>query len=178
MFLLGLVDTLCCTGSEMVPANYEGRGSVGDCAEINAVLEARRGSVRGFESMGDRAVIGMRILISYDDEYRAFGEFMARTIRVCRPHLEVSVADDEDLLSEIARRVPELVICGRPEPATEASASAAWIELPSDPSRPSKTRVGTRRTESQNPSLSELLAVVDETERSVTSREEGGWPSR
>src|SRR5215210_7112336 len=107
--------------------------------------------------MGERGVIGMRILIAYDDKYRAYREIMARAIRACRPSLEVSEADDESLGSAIARLAPELVICKWPGPAAEVSASAAWMELPSDPGLPSKTRIGARHSESQNPLLSELL---------------------
>lgn len=111
----------------------------------------------------------MRVLISYGEEYRAYREVMARAIGACRPHLEVCVADDDILDSEIARLAPELVICARPEPAAEIPASAAWMELPSDPGRPSKTRIGAWRSESRNSPLSELLSVVDETERSAGS---------
>ncbi|MBA2534453.1 MAG: hypothetical protein H0V21_05545 [Rubrobacter sp.] len=145
-------------------------------AEGYTVLEAGRG-VRGSESIGERRVITMRILIAYDDNYRAYREIMARTIRACRPHLDVSIVDDESLLSEIARLSPEMVICGWPEPAAETPASAAWMELPSDPSQPTRTRAGAHRSESRNPSLRELLSIVDETERRIARRSDPTNPT-
>ena len=43
----------------------------------------------------------------------------------------------------------------------------AWVELSVDPTRPSKICVGGRYSESTNPTLEVLLAVIDEVEELI-----------
>ena len=93
---------------------------------------------------------------------------------MARPHLDVAAAGLEALQTEVARLDPHLVISSLPNPATEqedeeGKLRLAWVELSVDPHLPSKFCVSGRRWESLNPSLEELLDVIDETERLVLS---------
>jgi hypothetical protein len=104
----------------------------------------------------------MRILVSLEDDYRAYRDVIATGIRILRPRAEVETADPVALEEETRRFEPEVVICGRPT-AADSSDRRAWIELSLDPLRPSKIRVGDRRWESTNLTLEELLGIIDDT---------------
>jgi hypothetical protein len=109
----------------------------------------------------------MRILVAFEDDYRAYADALAKAIRAARPHLDVAMVGLEPLLTEVARLDPHLVICSSPNPAAEQQEEGklAWVELSVDPHRPSRFCVSGRRWESLNPSLEELLGVVEETEQ-------------
>ena len=109
----------------------------------------------------------MRILVAFEDDYRAYADALAKAIRAARSHLEVAMVGLEPLLTEVARLDPHLVICSSPNPAAEQQEEGklAWVELSVDPHRPSRFCVSWRRWESLNPSLEELLGVVEENEQ-------------
>jgi hypothetical protein len=113
----------------------------------------------------------MRILVAFEDDYRAYADALAKAIRAARPHLDVSTLGLEPLLTEVARLDPHLIICSSPNPAAEQQEEGklAWVELSVDPHRPSRFCVSGRRWESLNPSLEELLGVVEETEQLLNS---------
>jgi hypothetical protein len=113
----------------------------------------------------------MRILVAFEDDYRAYADALAKAIRAARPHLDVAMVGLEPLLTEVARLDPHLVICSSPNPAAEQQEEGklAWVELSVDPHRPSRFCVSGRRWESLNPSLEELLGVVEETEQLLNS---------
>ena len=105
----------------------------------------------------------MRVLVAFEDDYRAYREVIAAGIGVLRPRTEVRTANPDALEEELERFKPQVVICGRPESAGPSDVPA-WIELPLDPLRPGRIRVGDRRWESTNPTLDVLLGVIDEVE--------------
>ena len=61
---------------------------------------------------------------------------------------------------------PHLQPARTPQP-DQYSTRVAWVELSLDPERPSRVRLGEQRWETLNPSLEELLSVVDEAEKPV-----------
>ena len=118
----------------------------------------------------------MRILVAFDDDYRAYADALSKAIGVARPHLNVTPVGLEALQTQVARLDPHLVICSLPNPASpeqedeeEGKLLLAWVELSVDPHLPSQFCVDNRRWESLNPSLEELLDVVDETKLLVLS---------
>jgi hypothetical protein len=119
----------------------------------------------------------MRVLVSLEREYRVYMEAIAAAIREFRPDVEVAVADGRSLEAEVERVDPQLVITGPPAPENPVDEQLARIELSPDTAEPSKFRVGERRWESTNPTLGEILPVVDETKRLLrTSREQEEFP--
>ena len=107
----------------------------------------------------------MRILVAFEDDYRAYADALAKAISAARPLLEVATVGLEALQTEVARLDPHVIICSSPNPATEQQeGKLAWVELSVDPHRPSKFCVSGRRWESLNPTLKELLSVIDETQ--------------
>ena len=105
----------------------------------------------------------MRVLVAFGDEYRAYREVIAAGIRILRLSADVATATPAELGAELERFDPRVVICGQAGIA-DPGRTPAWVELPVEPGRPAKIRVGARRRESVNPRLEELLAVVDEAE--------------
>jgi hypothetical protein len=107
----------------------------------------------------------MRVLLSFEEKYRVYGQAMAAAIREFRPDVEVAVVDGEGLEEAAERFDPQLVICSPPSPDAPVEDRLARIELSPEPDQPSRFRVGDRHWESTNPTLGEILPVVDETKR-------------
>jgi hypothetical protein len=96
---------------------------------------------------------------------------LGSAIKEVRPRLEVSVCRFGEFEGELERLEPQVVICGRFCPAQPGGETLAWVELSMDPDQPTKIRVGESRWEIDNPSLEDLLSVVDEAEGLARSEE-------
>jgi hypothetical protein len=72
---------------------------------------------------GEAEVIRVRVLVAFEDTYRAYGDAIVRAIRSTYPRLEVlAVADLRELEAEVALFDPHLVITSRSShPASLAS---------------------------------------------------------
>ena len=103
------------------------------------------------------------MLVAIEDEYRAYREVIAAGTEMLRPETEVAAIGLDQLEGELARLDPEVVVCTRPQPAG-SRVRVAWVELSLDPTRPTKISIGRRRSESTNPALETLLAVIAEAE--------------
>jgi hypothetical protein len=112
----------------------------------------------------------MRILVAFEDDYRAYASALATAISAARPRLDVATVGLEALQMEVARLDPHLVICSLPNPTSpEQEGRLSWVELSVDPHQPSRFCLNGRRWESLNPSLEELIGVVEETEQLLLS---------
>lgn len=100
----------------------------------------------------------------FEDAHRAYRDVLAAGIRILRPRAEVETAELEVLEEEIARFEPQVLICSRPEPV-DSGGWAAWVELSVDPTRPTRVSVGGRYSGRTNPTLEELLGMMDEAEQ-------------
>ena len=116
---------------------------------------------------GTQGVSEIRILINFDKRHRVYGEAIGQAIRDARPDAEVVVSEPGTFEAESERLDPHLVISGVPLPSNPGGGKPAWIELSTEPDRPTRIRGGERYWESTNPSLGELLAVVESTENSA-----------
>ena len=99
--------------------------------------------------------------MAFDDDYRAYRETIAAVVRVLRPGTEVESTPLETLEKELERFDPQVVICSGDEDV-ETSDRLTWIELSLDPTQPTKVRVGGRYLARTNPTVEELLEVIDE----------------
>src|SRR5215216_1189259 len=108
----------------------------------------------------------MKVLVAFEEEYRAYMTAIADAIRMFRSNVEVALADSRELEAEVDRFDPQLVICSSPIPSNPVAPKIiAWIELSPEPDQPSRFRVGEHSWESTNPTLGEILPAVDETKR-------------
>jgi hypothetical protein len=100
-------------------------------------------------------------LVAFEESHRTYRETIAAALRVLRPETEVKSTTLEELEGELERFDPEIVICsGHKE--VEPGTRLAWIELPVDPFMPTKISVGGRHYERTNPTMEELLEVIEE----------------
>ncbi len=129
------------------------------------------------EPENPRGMARMKVLLALEEEYRTYMEAIAAAIREFRPDIEVvAIAGGSEELEAVVEHLdPQLVICSPPVPENPVDERLALIELSPDSARPTNFRVGERRWQSVNPTLGEILSVVDETKGlSRTSREQGG----
>ncbi len=104
----------------------------------------------------------MRVLMAI--EPRSYREVIGEAIRGLRPHVEVAIVEPDALEPEMARLVPELVICSRPNVAA-SNGRPAWIDFRPYAQPAARIYVGGRRFELEEVELEDLLSVVDEAER-------------
>ena len=105
----------------------------------------------------------MRVLVSFGREYRVYMEAIAAAIREFRPDVEVGVADADELEAEVDRFDPQLVNTSPRAPANLFDQQLDRIELSADTAQSSRFRLGEWSWEPINPTLGEILSVVDET---------------
>jgi hypothetical protein len=107
----------------------------------------------------------LRILVCLENDYRTYREVIAAGIQILRPHTEVVTAELDVLKEEVQHFDPHLVICSLP--ATECNGDiVCWVQLSLERStEPSVVCVDGRYSEHDNPTLEELLRVLDEVEQ-------------
>jgi hypothetical protein len=116
----------------------------------------------------------MRILISYEDSYRVYGDALGRAIRGLRPKAEVASCGLAEIGEHLEGFAPHLVISSGPN-TVDPGGMAAWYRLSPEPGEPSEACLSGRRSHRPNPSLEDLLSFIDEVETLVGSgREVGG----
>ena len=103
-------------------------------------------------------------MVALEDEYRAYREVLAAGVQSMRPGARVATTVPASLEEEVARFDPQVIICSSPG-VEDAGNATTWIELSTDPSRPTVVRLGKRRFEQTNPTFDALLAIVDEAGR-------------
>ena len=99
--------------------------------------------------------------MAFEDNYHVYRDTIAAAFRILRPETEVKSTTLEELEEELERFDPEVVICSGHE-EVELCSRLAWIELSVDPTMSTKISVGGRHFERTNPTVEELLEVIDE----------------
>lgn len=106
---------------------------------------------------------GTRILVAC--ELQSYRQALAAAFRELRPDVEVFEAAKEDLDREVERLAPDLVVCSRLTARVENYA-ASWVELYPDHEASSVVSVLGERSTVEKIQLSDLLSIIDNTERS------------
>lgn len=144
------------------PFRFEGRrrDEPPTLRSVTGADEPSSGSRPGTDKTLAGSDPNVRVLVYFENHYRAYREVIAGAIRALRPQAEVAVAASGTLEAEIARFKPHLVISSSRDDAGR-EAPLAWIELPYDPDRPATLRMEGRPPEAASPTLDGLLSVVD-----------------
>ena len=101
----------------------------------------------------------------FENGYRAYREVIATGIQILRPHTEVVTAELDVLKEEVRHFDPHLVICSQPATAGYGDI-VCWVQLSLEsPTRPSVVCIDGRYAEHNNPTLEELLRILDEVEQ-------------
>ncbi len=112
-------------------------------------------------------------MVAFEESYRVYQDAIAGTIQALRPRVAVSVCELDVLGAEVAHLGPDLVICTRPKNIMDADGVPAWLELPTEKhKRLAKLCLDGVYSEVENPGLTDLLRVVDETERLLRTKGE------
>jgi len=116
----------------------------------------------------------VRILVAFEDDYRAYRGVLAAVIRALRPHTKVGTANLDELREEIERFDPQLVICTQPN-TLDPGGVPAWVELSLDRHRPTKICLGGSYFERATLlGIEELLGILDDAERFVRTQNDRG----
>ncbi len=99
-------------------------------------------------------------------DLQSYRQALAAAIRELRPEVEVFEAENEDLDREVERLSPDLVVCSRLTARVEARAKS-WVELYPNHGACSVVSVLGERSTVGEIQLSDLLSVIDRTERSL-----------
>jgi hypothetical protein len=100
-----------------------------------------------------RRWLGIRVLVAFEDHYRAYREVIGAGIKVLRPQVEVTTTDLDDLEGEVVRLDPQVVICSQDRPAN-LPPEITWAKVPIELS-----------PQSSEVTLETLLAVIDGVEK-------------
>ncbi len=103
----------------------------------------------------------IRILISFEQGFHAYQDTLAVAIGILRPDVEVMTVKPEEVAGATRRLRPDVVI-GSPLDEVDVGGVPAWVELSLDPSRASRVNVNASYSEMVNPTLDELLVVIEE----------------
>ena len=112
----------------------------------------------------------IKILIAFEDEFRAYRQTLAASLGILRPDAEVVTAGAHEIREVVERSGPDIVICSLPK-EDDADCVQVWIELSLDPTRPTKVRVDGEYSELINPTLDALLVIIDEVEQLIRTRD-------
>ena len=107
--------------------------------------------------------VPVRVLVIFEEDYRAYGDAIAGALGDLRPRAEVAVAEPANLRAEVARVSPHLVISSQPR-AADPARTLAWVELPYEQGLAGKISFGKECLEAHGLDLGDLLAVVDRAE--------------
>ena len=107
----------------------------------------------------------MRILVCLENDYRTYREVIGAGIQILRPHTEVVTAELDMLKEEVRHFDPHLVICSLPATACNGDI-VCWVQLSLErPTQASLVCIDGRYSEHHNPTLEDLLTVLDEVEQ-------------
>ena len=111
----------------------------------------------------------MRVLVVFEDVRSVYADAIARTIRNLRSGLSVRSAILEELERELYSFDPHVVVCSQPS-GTRPTGSGAWVHIPTGDAKGDDEMLAGicldgEHWRTDGPSLSELLAVIDETHK-------------
>ena len=117
----------------------------------------------------------MRVLVAFEDVRSSYSRVIARAIRELRPGLGVRSIVLEELQRELVRFDPHVVVCSRPNGTHPSTRRGAWVHIPTedgvqDDGRLAEICLEGERWRTDGPPLSELLAVIDETQQRLRER--------
>jgi hypothetical protein len=117
----------------------------------------------------------MRVLVAFEDVRSAYSCTIARAIRELRSGLEVRSSGLDELERELESFDPHVVVCSRPN-GTHPGVRGAWVHIPTedglgDDERLAQICLDGEKWRTDGPPLTELLGVLDETQRRLREGE-------
>jgi stage V sporulation protein SpoVS len=103
----------------------------------------------------------IKIIVAFENEFRAYQGTLAATIGILRPDAEVMTAEPEKLKAVAKRFEPDIVI-GSQFKYEDLLGVPAWIQLSLDPAHSTKVSMDGHYSEISNPTLDKLLAIIEQ----------------
>ena len=117
--------------------------------------------------------MAIRVLVAIEDDYNAYRSAIATTLQVLRPRVEVATSNLGALEEELSCLEPHVVICTLSPETAGSGCRFVWVELSLVPTRPTTIRFGDRHWKSNNPTLVEVLEIIDEVDLLLEERRAG-----
>jgi hypothetical protein len=111
-------------------------------------------------------VLEIKIVVAFEDTFRAYRGALAAAIPILRPDVEVKTAELEELRGMVERFEPDLVI-GSGFDEEDMQDVPGWVELSLDPTIPTRVNVCGNYSEIVNPTLDKLLLIIEEVEEHI-----------
>lgn len=133
-------------------------------------IQAPRSPDRAKESLIEAEVEGSlahrseRTRLLMANEPRAYREVIAEAVRGSRPRVEVKTVEPGELESSVSAFEPDMVICNDATPPVR-KAVPVWLELYPDFASDSVVSVDGRVSTLENIQFSDILSIIDQTER-------------
>ena len=103
----------------------------------------------------------IRILVAFEEDYRAYRDALSAAVKILRPDVEVMTVEPGKVAGAARRFAPDIVIGNGFEEA-DLEGVAAWVELPVNPTRSTRVNIDGDYSEMVNPTLDELLVAIEE----------------
>ncbi len=109
-------------------------------------------------------VLQIKIVITFEDTYRAYQGALKAAIKILRPDVEVKTVEPEELAGLVKRFVPDLVI-GSGFDEEDMRGVPGWVGLSLDPAMSTRVSVWGNYSEMVNPTLDKILVIIEEVEQ-------------
>lgn len=148
------------------------RGCAAGRANVPNGTRGYRGGLLGWVTLSEGRIT-TRILVAMEDEYHAYREVLAAGVQALRPGFQVITTVPSSIEAKRASFDPQVIVSSRSGAENEGD-GITWIELSTDPSRPTVVRIGSRGFEQTDPTFDALLAIVDEAGRQTEAKQMDG----
>ena len=105
----------------------------------------------------------IKIVIAFEDTFRAYKGALAAAIQILRPDAEVKTVELEELRGMVENFEPDIVI-GSEFNEEDVRGVPGWVELSLDPTMATRIGVCGNYSEIVNPTLDKLLIIIEEVE--------------
>ena len=102
----------------------------------------------------------LRVVVCFENNYRAYQDTLATAIRILRPDAQIITVGPEEVGATAKRFGPHVVI-GNPIKVADVENVPAWVELSLDPTRSSRVNVKGHHSEIVNPTLDKLMMIIE-----------------
>jgi hypothetical protein len=113
------------------------------------------------ESAKNGETMGLRVVVTFENNYHAYQDTLATAIRILRPDAQIMTVGPEEIGAATKRFGPDVVI-GSPIKKADVENVPAWVELSLDPGRTSRVNVKGYYSEIVNPTLDKLMMIIEE----------------
>jgi hypothetical protein len=114
-------------------------------------------------------VFEIKIIITFEDTFRAYQGSLAAAIKILRPDVEVKTVELGELHEMVEGFEPDIVI-GSGFDEEDVRRVPSWVGLTLDPASSTRICIHGNYSETVNPTLDKILAIIEEVKQHAQSR--------